>query len=803
MFRFSHLRMMIRSLRGRSLFVAINVVGLSIGIASVLIIVAYIKDELSYDKFHSQYERIYRVTLDWLDDGKRTHLAAAESALAEVLDGKVAGVEKITRIYPIPGLISINQIDKNREQGFFFADSTFFEIFDLEFLQGNPEEALKDPMAVVITETKARAYFGSTTAVGKDIYYESESEQFTFHVTGVIKDFPTQSHFKGDFIASFHSLSSVMPWYRGWYYPQMYTYLLTGVDVEMAKLERDINEVARANHPARIKDGERTYYLQRITDIHLKSSLSQEWEPNSSYSSIILFATIAAFILLIACINFMNLSTAQATTRAKEVGLRKVMGALRAQLIRQFMGEALLITFLSFVVGFVIAEWFLLGGLNKMIDKELTLDFLSSGPWLVSMVGVVIVVGVCSGFYPSLFLSKYRPVKILSGSVEEPGRGISLRKGLVISQYIIATALIIFTWVVLNQNDYMLNKDPGFDQEHLIAVHLSSDEAKSKYNVFKNALLSNPGVIAASLSSALPGNDQYYGFSIVPEGQENELTLKTLGVDEDYLKTYDLKLVMGRDFSSENKSDEDGAYIINEAAMKWLGWNEPVGKGVTFVRHTNKREEKKGKIIGVVKDFHFKSLHHKVEPLLIYVNRHLYYAEYLSVRFKDRSPLNSVKLLKKEWESFIPHRPFEYSFLDEQLDGFYDGEVKRARILTSFASLSIFISCLGLFGLATFLMHQRRKEIGIRKVLGASITLLFRKFSFQFLKLVLIANVIAWPLAWYFAEVWLSNFAYRTSLSLSIFVSSLLATCGIALMTIAFQVLAASRLNPINILREN
>lgn len=799
----NYIKLILRNLKRRGLFTFINVTGLAIGLASVLVIVSYVKNELSYDKFNSKHDRIYRITLDWLDDGKRTHMAAAEAPLAEVLEGKLAGVEGITRIFPLPGLVSIDQQQKTRETKFCFADSIFFGIFDFQFMHGDPKTALLDPMSVVLTKSKAIEYFGVTDVVGRDIYYETDRDTFVFHVTGVIQDFPQQSHFKSDFLASFHSMDQVMPWYKGWYYPPMYTYLLAAPGMKMVTLEREVNQEARKNHPVQIKEGERTYYLQKLTDIHLHSHLAQEWEANSNISYVFLFATIAVFILLIASINFMNLSTAQAATRAKEVGLRKVMGAARKQLVLQFLSETLLITFVAFVIGFALAEWLLIGGMNKIIGGQLSLDFLFNGYWILIVVGSVIVIGILSGIYPSFFLSRYKPVKILKGMAEQPGGELTLRKGMVVFQFVISGVLIIFTWIVLNQNNFMLTKDLGFDKDHVVAIKLNDSEAQQKYNVLKNSLLASSEVSAAALSSALPGNDEFYGFSIKPEGQENEITISTLGVDEDFLKTYGLKLIAGRDFSATNKADEDGAYILNESAAKSLGWKDPVGKSIAFIRYTNKREEKKGNIIGVVKDFNFKSLHHKVEPLLIYINRHEYYSDYLSVRFSKISPHDAVEILQHKWDSFISEKPLEFVFMDDQLNQYYNNEIKRAKVFSSFAILSIFISCLGLFGLATFSMQQKRREIGIRKVLGASIATLLKHFTGQFLKLVLLANLIAWPIAWYASDVWLRNFAYHISPGIKMFVLSALAMGMIAVITIGLQTLNATMTNPVDALKED
>ncbi len=799
----SYIKLILRNLKRRSLFSILNVSGLAIGLASVLVIISYVRDELSYDQFHRKHEQIYRITLDWMDDGRRTHMAAVEPPLAEALNGRLTSVERLVRIYPIPGLVSVDRVNKTKETGFCYVDSVFFEMFDFEFLHGDVNTALLGPMSIVLTQTKAVEYFGRVNVVGEDLYYETDRQAFTFHVTGVIKDFPRQSHFSAGFLASFHSMDNVMPWYNSWYYPQMHTYVLVRPGTDLASLQQQINVEAKKSHPPQVKEGERTYYLQKMTDIHLYSKLQQEWHPNSDINNVYLFVTIGGFILLIASINFMNLSTSLATTRAKEVGLRKVMGAYKRHLVTYFIGEAVFISLLSFVLGFALAEWVLLGGLNEIIGRKLTLNFMMIPEWSVVILVSLFILGILSGLYPAFFLSRFKPVHTLKGAVDKPGREITLRKGMVVFQFVISAVLLIFTWIVLDQNSFMLNKNLGFDKEHVIGIYLNDSEAKKNYNVLKNKLLEAPGVIAVALSSALPGNDEFHGFTIKAEGRMDEIAIKTLGVDEDYLSTYGMKLLAGRDFSRTNKADEEGAFIINQAAARNLGWDDPIGKELTFIRYTNGREERPGKVIGLVENFHYQSLHHNVEPLIIYINRHLYFSDYLSVRFNEISPVVSVKMLQQVWKDFIPDKPLEFVFIESQLDEFYYSEVRRANILSSFAGLSIFVSCLGLFGLAAFSMQQRRREIGIRKVLGASMGTLLASLTGQFLKLVFIANLIAWPITWYISSLWLQNFAYHVTPGLDIFILSALATAAIAVITISFQTIKASIINPVEVLKED
>ena len=799
----NYIKLILRNLKRRSLFSILNVTGLAIGLASVLVIISYVRDELSFDKFHQKHEQLYRITLDWMDDGRRTHIAAVEPPLTEALSGKLASVEKISRIYPIPGLVSADRVNKTKETSFLYVDSVFFEMFDFEFLHGDMNSALLGPMNIVITQNKAIEYFGRTDVVGEDLHYETDRQAFTFHVTGVIKDFPRQSHFDADFLASFHSMDNVMPWYNSWYYPQMHTYLLARPGADMETLQKQINVEARKSHPPQVKEGERTYYLQKMTSIHLYSNLEQEWQANSDINNVYLFVTIACFILIIASINFMNLSTSLATTRAKEVGLRKVMGAHKRHLIIYFIGEAIFITLVSFILGFALAEWVLLGGLNDIIGRKLKLDFMIIPEWGLAILLALLLLGIFSGLYPAFFLSRFKPVHTLKGAVDKPGREITLRKGMVVFQFVISAVLLIFTWIVLDQNSFMLNKNLGFDKEHVIGIYLNDSEAKRKYNVFKNKLLEAPGVSAVSLSSALPGNDEFHGFTIKPEGRTEEIAIKTLGVDEDYLSTYRLKLLAGRDFSKFNKADEEGGFIINQAAASNLGWEDPIGKELTFIRYTNGREERPGKVIGLVEDFHYQSLHHKVEPLIIYINRHLYFSDYLSVRFNEITPVASVKMLQDAWKDFIPDKPLEFVFMESQLDEYYYSEIRRANILSSFAGLSIIVSCLGLFGLAAFSMQQRKREIGIRKVLGASMGTLLVNLTGQFLKLVLIANLVAWPITWYVSSRWLQNFAYHVSPGLDVYILSTVATAAIAVITISFQTIRASGVNPVEVLKED
>ncbi|MBS1542043.1 MAG: ABC transporter permease [Bacteroidetes bacterium] len=792
----NYIKIAVRNLTKNKVYAFINLLGLSIGLACVLVIVSYVNLELSYDKFHQHYKEIYRVTEYRTRDGKTTHSATSFSPMAELIEAHVPAVENVVRMYPVAGFLSADKINKFKETDFVLVDSLFFKTFTFEPIQGSLSGALDDPFAVVITENKAIQYFGKTDVVGKALYFENATQTFMFNVKAVIKDFPQNAHFTANFLASFSSIRTMQPWYNNWFHPAIYIYALLKPGFNGHDLDMQIATMGKQHFPDHVKES-RTYESQNLAEIHLYSNLTDEWGPNSSKTYVNLFALIAVFILLIACINFMNLATAQATQRAKEVGMRKVMGAERRHLAGQFLGESFIMTLLSFVIAFAMAQLVLRIFFNQLIGKELSVGYLLSGYNFFWTLLSVVLVSLLAGSYPAFYLSGFNPILSLKGKVIKIAGLGSVRKFMVTFQFFISCLLIIGTAIVLSQINLLRNKSLGFDKEQMVAISLIDRKDQINYRVLKDALLSESSIVDVALSSTLPGREEFYAFPIAAEGVlDEEMTMKSLAVDEDYIDTYKLEVIAGRKFSKDISSDVRGAFILNEAAARKLGWDEPLGKDFTITIHAETQEIRKGKVIGVVRDFHFQSLYNAIDPLVIYLNASPFYSNFLNVKLGPGNWEDAIALLKNKWKEFSPNKPFEFYFLDEELKKVYDSEVRIGRIFSAFAGLSIVISCLGLFGLSAFSAQLRVKEIGIRKVMGANIggilILLFR----EYITLIIVANVIAWPLGWYVSTEWLSSFPYHTGLNIGIFIMTLLGALIIALATVSYQSMKAAVANP-------
>lgn len=798
----NYLKIAIRNLIKNKVYAFINLVGLSIGLACVLVIVSYVNLELSYDKFNDHYKEVYRVTEYRTRDGQITHSATSFGPLADLIEAHVPSIESVVKLYPLTGFVSADKINKFKETDFVLADSLFFETFTVEPVQGSLSSALDLPFSIVITRNKALEYFGKTDVLGRELYFENATSTYVFNITAVIKDYPQNAHFTANFLASFSSIRTMQPWYNNWFHPAIYIYAKLKPGYNGHDLDAQMATMGKQHFPDHVKES-RTFEAQNIADIHLNSNLTDEWEANSNKTYVRLFAIIALFILLIACINFMNLATAQASQRAKEVGMRKVMGAEKRHLVGQFLGESFIITLFSFVIAFGIAQLVLISFFNQLIGKEISVRYLLSGINLVWILASVILVSLLAGSYPAFYLSGFHPIVSLKGKIMTIAGLGSFRKFMVTFQFFISCLLIIGTAIVLRQINFLRNESLGFDKEQVVAVGLVDRKDQTNYRELKDALMRESSVVNVALSSTLPGRDEYYAFRIVPEGasETEEMTMKSLATDEDYIDTYKLEMLAGRNFSRDISTDLKQAFILNEAAAKKLGWNEPLGKDFTITIHAETQEVRKGKIIGVVKDFHFQSLYNVIDPLVIYLNASPLYSNFLNVKVAPGNWEATIATLRARWKEFSPNKPFEFYFLDEELKKFYDSEVRIGRIFTAFAGLSIIISCLGLFGLSAFSTQQRVKEIGIRKVMGAStggiVVLLFR----EYIMLIIVANLIAWPLGWYVSTEWLSSFPYHVGLNIGIFLATFMGAMIIALVTVSYQSLKAAVANPVQSLK--
>jgi putative ABC transport system permease protein len=798
-----NLQIMLRSLKKDGLLTFLNIVGLAAGFASAFVIITYLRHELSFDRFHSKADRIYRITEELTDDARRFHSAKNHSPVMEILQHNLAFVEKATRIFPYPAYIS-NGLVKYKEEGIVFADSSFFQIFSFDNPEGRPTP-LTDPFTAVMTERVAQKYFGSDDAVGKTFWYQNERGKYEFTVNAVVPDVPSNSHFNFSIVLNFSSLKTIMPGVNNWHYPPVYIYVSTMAEVDERTIDRGIAGLIKDHFPEEIIAEKRNYFAQRLTDIHMKSHLDEEWKANSSEWLVPFFTAIAVFLIALASINFTNLYTSQTARRVREVGIRKVLGAGRSQLVRNFITESLILSLISCGVALGLSELVLMTFFQDLLGYKLTLEYLLQDLNWLYIVGFVFLVATVNGIYPAFYMTRAKITHALKGKGGNAGRVFTLRRALVTFQFFLSALMIVFVITASRQVKLLQSGNLGFDGDPIVVVRMVDQTSSKNYITFKNDLKSSPFVESVAVSSEIPGGTAFYGFEINGEGlQQNVMSMKSLGVDEDFLPTYDIKLISGRNFDAEIPTDERDAFILNEAAAKMLGWNSETAIGKTFelTIYTGGPDLRKGKVIGVVKDFHFESMYKKIEPLVIYVNKHYYYTDYVSV--KCTGPiLDAVNSIEMQWKKFNPDKPADFFFLDERLQSMYVREARLAKIFSSFGILSLVISCLGLFGLAMFSAEQRLKEISLRKVLGAKASQLFTLLSGEYLVLILLGNIVAWPVAYFGLRDWLSTFPYHVELSLTSLVLTMSICLFVALIPIVFQSSKVVFTNPINALRQD
>lgn len=805
----NYIKITLRNIYKNKLFSLINILGLAAGIACTILILLFVQDELSYDQFHSKKNRIVRVTREWLNqDGESSlHLARVAPPIGTLIQNDYSQmIESMVRIAQDYRTKLKYNNDVFIEEKFYWAEKDLFNIFDFHLIKGNKETALSQPNSVVISETTAQRLFGNENPIGKVINYEGQRD---LAVTGVVKDAPQNSHFKFDYLASFitlYEINGVEFFQTNWGSNNYATYFLlknenlkSELQAQMpAFIDKHLTQVIRnftGQDPAFQPSKFNIVHVQSLTDIHLHSHLNSEFEQNGDITNIYLFSAIAVFILLIACINFMNLATAKSSKRAKEIGMRKVLGAEKKQLVYQFIGESLFISFLSLMISIGIVEA-ALPSLNNFIGKELAVNYFDNPIALLGIILITLFVGLISGSYPAFLLSSFKPVSVLKGN-NQKGSGRSLfRTVLVVSQFTISIVLIISMTVVYNQMEFFRNKKLGFNKDQLVILP-AGERMLENIDGFKSILLQNPNIKSVAASDLIPsdkllnnwGAKRYEGNSSVPL----DFRLAVVQVDYDFVETYQFEIASGRNFSREYASDDSNSYILNEAAAKRLGWSpqDAVGKPLEYGNVP-------GTVIGVLKDFNFESLHNEITPVVFVYNR--FGMGNFTVRVAGDIP-GAIDFLKGIWEQYNPDYPFEHSFLNNDFEALYASEEQLGEIFGVFAFLAVFIACLGLFGLASFAAEQKTKEIGIRKVLGATVTNIVSRFTFEFVKLILIANIIAWPLAYYAMNTWLDTFAYKTDLALSTFISAGFIALIIAVATISFQAVKASLTNPAKTLK--
>jgi putative ABC transport system permease protein len=803
----NHFRIAFRNLRKHKGYSFINIAGLAIGIACCLLILLLVREELSFDRFHEHKDQIYRVIVQ--QPGQyymgTDYLAVTPAPLAHALKEEFPEVIRATRINQSNNVIMSAKDKRFYEDGFLWADDHFFDVFTFPFLRGDQSKALSEPYSVVISERMAHKYFGDEDPMGKIM---ALSNRYDFIVTGIMKDVPQNSHLQFDFLAPLMTLKSIRgqeDYLERWGNYSYYTYILLPDGYSPKDLEKKLPvfvEKYMGERLRRMRQQDSTrqasrFFLQPLKRIHLYSHINFEISTNSDIKQIYLLSALALVILLIACINYMNLATARSAIRAKEVGMRKVIGAQRRQLIRQFIGESVFLSFIAVLLAVILVE-LLLPVFNSLIGKNIQLHFFHDWEFFVGLMCVALVVGIISGSYPAFFLSSFQPVAVLKGSLKAEVKGPILRRMLVIFQFAASIVLVISTIIIYSQIEYIRNKKLGFSREQVVVLPVKDRELRENHEPFKHELLQSPAVLGCTASTWLPNNIRTNTGDTIWEGMEEgaDLQVYLLEADHDFIDLFEIELVEGRNFSREFSADSQ-MYIVNEAARKIFGWEKALGKRFGFRRWTG--TEAIGQVIGVVKDFHFLSLHQEIQPLVIRLTEDL--APYLSLKISTENIPRTIGFLKEKWKKFAPNTPFEYFFLDDDFEKMYRAEMRLGKIFASFTVLAVFIACLGLFGLASFTSEQRTKEIGVRKVLGASVSDIVVLLSKEFSKWVLIASLIAWPVAYYTVSQWLQSFSYRISIGIWIFLLSTLLALFMAMATVSFKAVKAAIANPVDALR--
>jgi putative ABC transport system permease protein len=805
-----------RKISRQKVFSLINIAGLTVGLACCAVIILYVTNELSYDNFHPNVDRIYRMASHRISQVGEHWFATSPGPAAPLLKREFPQVEEAARIIP-PRENADNVLVVNAEKKFFenrvwFVDEAAFRIFRISFVQGGPERALANPNCAVITERTARKYFGNEPALGKTLQIEIDYDTGTtelddYEVTAIVHNAPLNTHFKYDILLSMPTLMRHLPDYDENFFDHHgnYTYVKLATSADHQEFENRIQrmagEVARAYEQERGRRLELLeYILQPVKSIHMKSRISMEIDPPGNWYYIYIYSVVAFLILLIGCLNFINLSAALSATRTREVGLRKVIGARRGQLIGQFLGESSLITFLAFLFSLILTTA-LLGPFNRMAGTELTVAGLTKPIVFIPMVILLALVALGSGAYPAFILTAFRPATVLQGTLEPTSRGTMAQKVLVVGQFAISIFLVICTLTVFKQLDFMRGQALGFDMEQKLVLRVKShlDHLRRDYEAIKQDFLKHPGVLGATVSSSVPGDfdDGGYYMTTSEENFQGAPRLLVNTVDFDFIPLYGIKVIAGRPFQKETQSDVNAAYVINRSGLKELGLATPeVAIGKRYQAHYHRMWKT---IVGVVEDFHFRGMREAVEPFILDIEPSLMNTITLSIKPTNMSSL--MRHINSTWEEHFPGVPLVYSFLDENFDRVYHYEAQMGRLLGITTTLGLIIACLGLFGLAYFVANFRKKEIGIRRVLGASTANIVVMLTKRFAVLVLISVALAGPLAWFAMTRWLEDFAYRVDFGWFVFAAAALGAMVIAMGTVSVQGLRAAQGNPSNSLR--
>ncbi len=811
----SYFKIAVRNLLKQRFYSIINILGLSVGLMACLLIALFVADELSYDTYNKNADRIYRTDLYGRLGGQESHYAVAPAPMARTLADVYPEIENTVRFRGM-GDFTIQQGENTyKETRIIFADSSLFDVFTIPLLYGNPATALRKPNTMVISKATAKKYFGSQwerdVPIGKTLLVGRE--KIAYQVTGIFDKIPDNAHFH---FALFLSLASLDESREDmWLNNNFNTYLLLQEGTDVGELEAKINQTVDTYVAPQIQQFSGAsmeefraagntfeYSLMPLTDIHLHSNLGAEFEANSDIAYVYIFSVIAFFILLIACVNFMNLSTARSSGRAKEVGVRKVLGSDRRQLIIQFLIEAVLISFLSLAIAIILSEA-LLPFFNTLSGKHLSTNYIEHWYLMPTLLATAGLVGLLAGSYPAFFLSGFSPATVLKGKLATGMKSNWLRSSLVVLQFGISITLIVSTVVVYQQLNHIQNMKLGYDKEHVVVLN-NTYSLDKQTEAFKNEALRNPDILSVTVSGYLPANTISSNSSYIFPGNnpdsEYGTSLPWWSVDYDYIKTMGMEMAEGRNFSREFATDST-AIVINEAAWRFFDFDKDPDKGIGKMLSDfgkTPKDVKSYKVIGVVRDFHYATMHQEIMPMVMILDDN---ASAMSFRIKGNEVPNTIAALEAQWKRFAPGVPFEYSFMDERFSGMYRSEQQVGQIFTVCCSLAILIACLGLFGLAAYTAEQRTKEIGIRKVLGASVWSVVMMFSKEFTRLVVIALLVAIPIAYFAMNRWLEDFAYRISIGPAVFIIAGVLALLLAWITVSFQSFRAANNDPVKSLR--
>ncbi len=796
MFR-SYLKVALRNIKEQKGYSFINIASLAIGLSCCMLILLYVRYELSYDKYHDHASSIYRAVRE--EQGRPVWFNSSEHPLAAALKEDFPEVTRATRVKRNDehGVVEFNSKLFN-EDGIYYADQDFLEMFTFPLVSGDRDTALKEPFSVLLTQEMSEKYFGNQDPVGQTLRIKVwyGDKKYGYKVSGVLKNIPKNSHFTFDFLVSYNTLYTLK--YGGrdavetWSYYEPKTYIQLDSQANPAELEEKFPAFLR-KYKGKDYSSEKLH-LQLLTDIHLGGNLRFELETNNDIKNIYLFSAIAFFIMVIACLNYVNLSVARSTKRAVEVGMRKVVGAHKSQLVRQFLGESMVFSLLAFLISVLIVE-LALPVFGILINRNMTSSAFLNPEIVFVYLGFSVLIGFLSGSYPAFIISSFHPIQILKIRLQIGSkRSVVFRDSLVVVQFVISIILIICTLVIHNQLSYIRNRDLGFEKDQIITVYTMDRNLEQNSEIFKRKLMDHPGIVEISASLDLPSTVRRSSSARWSEqGEERELSLNYTFVDYDFFNVYDIGIVEGRAFSEDFLTDEEQAIVLNETAVRELGWENPVGRQLTF-------QERERRVIGVIKDFHYHSLHREIDPLVFMYHRN-WQIDYFSIKVNPSDIPGTLGYIEEQWKEFSPEYPFQYAFLDERIDRIYKAEQKLGQSFNIFTFIALSIACLGLIGLASFISEQKKKEISIRKILGADMKSVLALTAKEYVKCIAVAAAVAWPAGYLIMDKWLQNFAYRTSLGIGIFILSGLLAFVIALITVSYQSIKAAVANPADSLR--